>query len=94
MGCFQNKLNYHRLRSLRADAFRGLGRIAVHSSYFSLLEKTTLRGLQTRGTALPFAPSKNICCSRRTRKTSAAYIARRKLIYIFEESPPCAHPDY
>jgi len=40
MSYFQRKRNHDRLGSLRADAFRGHG--------FSLLEKTTLRGLQTR----------------------------------------------
>ena len=39
MGWFQSKCNHDRLGSLWADAFRGHG--------FSLLEKTTLRGLQT-----------------------------------------------
>src|SRR5690625_209487 len=43
----------------------------------------SLWGLQTRGTALSFAPSKTICCSRRTRKTSAALHRTKKIDLYF-----------
>src|SRR5699024_2321179 len=42
-----------------------------------------LRGLQTRGTALSFVPSKTICCSHRTRKASAALHRTKKIGLYF-----------
>jgi len=85
MGCFQSKRNRDRLRSLRADAFRGPGRIGFHSSHLSLLrsKERFLRGLRTRGTALSFVPSKTICYSRRTRNTSAALHRTKKIDLYF-----------
>src|SRR5690625_948545 len=65
---------------------------AFHGHGFSLLaENPPLRGLQTRGTALSFVPSKTFCFSHRTRKASKHYIARRKLFFIFEESSYSAY---
>jgi len=95
MGCFQRKRNHDRLGSLWADAFRGHGfsLLAPARGMPALSAKDgfsrpslalpTLRGLQTRGTALSFAPSKTICCSRRTRKTSAALHRTKKMVLNF-----------
>src|SRR5699024_7255959 len=54
----------------------------------------SLRGLQTRGTALSFVPSETICFSHRTRKSSKRYIARKKLVCIFEEATYSAYANF
>src|SRR5699024_6464573 len=95
MSCFQRKRNYDRLGSLRADAFRGHGfsLLAPARGMPALSAKDgfsrpslalpSLRGFQIRGTVLSFAPSKTICCSRRTRKTSAALHRTKKMVLNF-----------
>src|SRR5699024_2621823 len=95
MGCFQRKRNHDRLGSLWADAFRGhgfsllapaRGLPALSAKYGFTgpsLALPRLRGLQTRGNALSFAPSTTICWSRRTRKTSAAFHRTKHMVLNF-----------